>query len=135
NDISVAEYPNFALKRLSFSINSQHELQLPFQIKGNINTDFYSKRINAANEIANTSGFIDLGLQRSFWNEKLNVAFSFTDILHTNRWDNESHLPNLSNYGWGNYESRQIKFYLTYKIGKQKAQTAHQSDLDETERL
>lgn len=135
NNISLEKYPHFALKRYSFSINSQHEFQLPFQIKGNISTDFYSKRINAANEIAKSTGFVDLGLQRSFLSEKLNISISFTDFFHTNRWDNESHLPNLSNYGWGHLESRQVKFYLTYKIGKQKSITDHQSDLDETERL
>ncbi len=135
NDISLEKYPHFALKRWSFSFNSQHEFQLPFRIKGSVNTDYYSKRINAANEIAKTSGFIDVGLQRSFWEDKLNVNLSFTDILHTNRWDNESHLPDLANYGWGYFESRQIKFYITYKIGKQKSQSTHQSDLNETERL
>lgn len=135
NDISLEEYPHFALKRWSFSFNSQHEFQLPFRIKGSINTDYYSKHINAANEVAKTSGFVDLGLQRSFYDDKLNINISFTDIFHTNRWDNESHLPDLNTYSWGHFESRQVKFYITYKIGKQKSQTHHQSDLDETERL
>lgn len=135
NAISLAEYPNFALSRWSFSINSQHEFTLPFQIKGNISTDFYSRRINAANEIAKTTGFVDLGLQRNFWYDKLSVTLSFTDIFHSNRWDNEIHFPNLVSYNWGNFESHQVKLYLTYKIGKQKSNAQHQSDLNEIERL
>lgn len=134
NAISLVEYPNFALKRLSFSVNSQHEFSLPFQIKGNISTDYYSRRINAANEIAQTTGFVDVGLQRSFWQDKLAVSLAFTDIFHTNRWDNESHFPNLASYNWGNFESRQLKFHITYKIGKPK-NTTQPSELNEVERL
>lgn len=56
-----------------------------------------------------------------------------TDIFHTQRWDSESHLPNLDLYAYGNSESRQLKLNLTYQFGK--AKEAHVNELEEVQRL
>ena len=56
-----------------------------------------------------------------------------TDIFHTQRWDSESHLPNLDLYAYGNSESRQLKLNFTYQFGK--AKEAHVNELEEVQRL
>ena len=135
NVFSIPDYVSFSPQKWTFTCNSQHQFKLPWHITGEVNTNYYSNQIVNANEITKPSGFIDIGLQRSFWDNQLSVSLSFTDIFHTQRWDSESHLPNLDNYIWGYGESRQVKCYLTYKIGKQKEKISHQSDLNEAERL
>lgn len=135
NSFQIENYTSFSPSKWTFSINSQHQLKLPFKITGEINADYTTKQIANVNEIAKPSGGIDIGLQRSFLDNQLHLSFSFTDIFHTRRWDSESHLPNLDNYIWGYAESRQVKLYLTYKIGKQSSKTVHQSNLEEADRL
>ncbi|MFK8270531.1 outer membrane beta-barrel protein [Capnocytophaga stomatis] len=135
NSFQIENYASFSPSKWTFSCNSQHQFQLPWKLTGEINADYTTKQIANVNEISKPSGGIDIGLQRSFWENQLSVAFSFTDIFHTRRWDSESHLPNLDNYIWGYAESRQVKLYLTYKIGKQSQKTSHKSDLEEADRL
>ncbi|MDO5106520.1 outer membrane beta-barrel family protein [Capnocytophaga sp.] len=135
NIFQIENYIAYSPKKWTFSINSQNRIELPYKITGEVSFDYTTKQIVNANEVTKPSGGIDIGLQRNFWENQLNVSLSLTDIFHTRRWDSESHLPNLDNYIWGHAESRQIKFYLTYKLGKQSSKTPHQSSLDEAERL
>ena len=103
-----------------------------FEIKS-IRAVYNSRRLAGINEIAKSSGGIDIGLQRLFLNDRLTATFSFTDIFHTQRWDSESHLPNLDLYAYGNSESRQVKLNLTYQFGK--AKEVHTSEVEEVGRL
>ena len=133
NKGTVLEGTELHLNRWQYSLTMQNYFRLPWQLKGELTAVYNSRRLAGINEIAKSSGGIDLGLQRLFLNNRLTATFSFTDIFHTQRWDSESHLPNLDLYVYGNSESRQLKLNLTYQFGK--AKEAHVNELEEVQRL
>ena len=133
NKGTVLEGTELHLNRWQYSLTMQNYFRLPWQLKGELTAVYNSRRLAGINEIAKSSGGIDLGLQRLFLNNRLTATFSFTDIFHTQRWDSESHLPNLDLYAYGNSESRQLKLNFTYQFGK--AKEAHVNELEEVQRL
>ena len=133
NKGTVLEGSELHLNRWQYSITMQNYFRLPWQLKGELTAVYNSRRLAGINEIAKSSGGIDLGLQRIFLNNRLTATLSFTDIFHTQRWDSESHLPNLDLYVYGNSESRQVKLNLTYQFGK--AKEVHTNELEEVGRL
>ena len=133
NKGAVIEGSTLHLHRWQYSLTMQNYFRLPYQLKGELTAVYNSRRLVGINEIAKSSGGIDIGLQRLFLNDRLTATFSFTDIFHTQRWDSESHLPNLDLYAYGNSESRQVKLNLTYQFGK--AKEVHTSEVEEVERL
>jgi len=133
NKGTVLEGSELHLNRWQYSLTMQNYFRLPWQLKGELTAVYNSRRLAGINEIAKSSGGIDLGLQRIFLNNRLTATLSFTDIFHTQRWDSESHLPNLDLYAYGNSESRQVKLNLTYQFGK--AKEVHTNELEEVERL
>lgn len=133
NKGAVIEGSTLHLHRWQYSLAMQNYFRLPCQLKGELTAVYNSRRLAGINEIAKSSGGIDIGLQRLFLNDRLTATFSFTDIFHTQRWDSESHLPNLDLYAYGNSESRQVKLNLTYQFGK--AKEVHTSEVEEVGRL
>ena len=133
NKGTVLEGSELHLNRWQYSLTMQNYFRLPWQLKGELTAVYNSRRLAGINEIAKSSGGIDLGLQRIFLNNRLTATLSFTDIFHTQRWDSESHLPNLDLYAYGNSESRQVKLNLTYQFGK--AKEVHTNELEEVGRL
>ena len=133
NKGAVIEGSTLHLHRWQYSLTMQNYFRLPYQLKGELTAVYNSRRLAGINEIAKSCGGIDIGLQRTFLNDRLTATFSFTDIFHTQRWDSESHLPNLDLYAYGNSESRQVKLNLTYQFGK--AKEVHTSEVEEVERL
>ena len=133
NKGAVLEGSELHLNRWQYSLTMQNYFRLPWQLKGELTAVYNSRRLAGINEIAKSSGGIDLGLQRIFLNNRLTTTLSFTDIFHTQRWDSESHLSNLDLYTYGNSESRQVKLNLIYQFGK--AKEVHTNELEEVGRL
>lgn len=130
---TVVEGTPLHLHRWQWGATIEQRFKLPWAVKGELTGVYHSRRLTGINEIAKPSGGIDLGLQRNFMGNRLTATLSFTDIFHTQRWDSESHLPNLDVYAWGNSETRQLKLNVRYQFGKAKEE--HVSEVEEIGRL
>ena len=115
-----------------FTLMNTFRLPLKFQLE--INGAYSTKRLGAANEEMEPTGYVDLAIGRSFMKKRLNVNLSLTDLFWTNNWDNYSSFPGFKLWNWGKGESRQLKLNVSYRFGKERSKT-HLQDFKEIERL
>jgi iron complex outermembrane receptor protein len=62
---------------------------------------------------------VDVGLQRKFLNEKLNVRFVSTDIFYKSGFDGVAEFDGLTYFGSGRRDSRRVSINLSYNFGNQ----------------
>lgn len=82
-------------------------------------------------------GGLDLGVQKTIFNGKGSVKFSYTDLLHTMRWGGVSNFGNYINAN-GGWESQQLRMNLTYRFGNNQVKAARQrtqGNEDESKRI
>jgi hypothetical protein len=66
-----------------------------------------------------TSWSLDLGIQRKFLKERLNVRLSANDIFYQSGWDGVSKFNGLVSEGYGRWDARRVAVSLNYKFGNQ----------------
>ena len=134
NDIAFDEYRKFDLKGAAGIFSVQNTVRLPLRIRMEVNGAYYTKRLGASNEIMEPTGYVDVGLSRSFADRKWTVSLAMSDIFWTTRWDNYSSFEGFQLWNWSRSETRQVKLNVTYRLGRQKEQK-HVSRFDEIDRL
>lgn len=134
NDIAFDEYRAFDLDGFAGLFSIQNTFRLPWRLQMELSGSYMTRRLGASNEYIKSSGYVDIGLSRSFADKRWLVTLAMSDVFWTNRWDNSSSFSGFQLWNWGKSESRQVKLNITYKFGKQK-QTTHNSDFNEIDRL
>lgn len=111
------------VQAFTYSIFSQQTFQLPGQLTGEISGYFSGPGIWGGVFEYETSGSLNLGLQRKFLNDQLNVKISGNDLLFTTGWRGSSEFNGLVNTGRGNWDSRRVTLSLSYAFGNQKVKS------------
>jgi len=60
---------------------------------------------------------LNLGLQKKFFNDNLNVRLSANDVTFQSFWSGEANFNGLRGVGQGNWDSRFVSLSLNYKLG------------------
>jgi len=60
---------------------------------------------------------LNLGLQKKFFNDNLNVRLSANDVTFQSFWSGESNFNGLRGVGQGNWDSRFVSLSLNYRLG------------------
>lgn len=134
NDIAFDAYRAFNLDGFAGIVSLQNLIRLPWQLRLELNGAYYTKHLGASNEYVEPSGYVDIGLSRSFLDKSLTINLAVSDIFWTSRWDNSSSFSGFRLWNWGKGESRQVKLNVTYRFGRQR-ERSHQSHFDEIDRL
>ena len=134
NDISFDQYRLFNLDGFAGIFSIQNTIILPWSIQMELNGSFSTKHLGASNEYVKPSGYVDLGLTKSFANKRWTVNVAMSDLFWTSCWDNYSSFSGFRLWNWGKGESRQIKVNITYRFGKSK-ENSHNGALEELNRL
>ena len=134
NDIAFDQYRKFNLDGFAGIFSIQNTVRLPWQVQMDLNGSYITKHLGASNEHIKPSGYVDIGFSKSFANKKWTVNLAMSDIFWTNRWDNDSSFNGFQLWNWGKSESRQLRFNVTYRFGKEKS-SHHNSNFDEINRL
>lgn len=134
-NIAFDEYRHFDIDGFAGIISVQNSFRLPWDIRMELNGQYVTRRPGASNEYLKSSGYVDVGLSRSFGrSDNWMVSIAMSDIFHTIRWDNYSSFEGFELWQWGNSETRQIKLNITYRFGKQR-ENSHKSNFNEIDRL
>lgn len=133
-DIAFDSYRKFPKDAFAGIFTLMNTFRLPWKLQLEVNGSYATKRPGASNEKMNPSGYVDLALGKSFLNKRLTVNLALTDLFWTNNWDNYSSFEGFQLWNWGKGESRQIKFNISYRFGKEKS-SSHQQDFKEIDRL
>ena len=134
NDIAFDQWRKFDLDGFAGILSVQNTVRLPWRLRMELNGAYYTKRLGASNEYILPSGYVDVGLSRSFADKKWTVSLAMSDIFWTSRWDNYSSFDGFQLWNWGRSETRQVKLNVTYRLGRRK-EREHVSRFDEIDRL
>ena len=121
-----ADYENGAtidLQAFTYSIFSQHTFKLPKGFTGELSGYFSGPGIWGGVFEYQTSGAFNVGLQKRFFNDKLNVKISGNDLFFTSGWRGSSEFNGLRKTGGGNWDSRRATLSMSYNFGNQKVKS------------
>lgn len=129
------ELRRFDLDGFAGIFSVQNSFRLPWELRMELNGQYVTRRPGASNEILKSTGYVDLGLSRTFGrNDSWIISLAVSDLFHTIRWDNYSSFEGFRLWQWGNSETRQVKLNVTFRFGRRK-EGQHKSNFDEIERL
>ncbi len=105
------------LKAFTYNIFQQHTIDLPLDLKAEISGNYSGPGIWGGVFVYKSSWSLDLGLQKKFLEDRINVKISGSDLFYKSGWNGISEFNGLKSYGKGNYDSRRININLSYRFG------------------
>ncbi len=117
-----ADYGDGAIvdvQAFTYNIYQQHTFDLPAGFKGEISGYYSGPGVWGGVFLYESSWSLDLGLQRKFLQDRLNVRLSVSDLFFETGWDGYSDFNGLLAYGGGRWDSRRASLSLSYQFGNQ----------------
>ena len=111
------------ISAFTYGIYQQHTIDLPWKLKGEISGYFSGPGIWGGVFAYESSWSFDLGLQRRFLQDRLNVRISGSDLFYESGWDGVSIFDGLTSAGGGRWDSRRATISLGYNFGNQNVKT------------
>ncbi|MDO8970112.1 MAG: outer membrane beta-barrel family protein, partial [Saprospiraceae bacterium] len=115
-----ADYGNGAVvdvQAFNYVIFQQHTFDLPLELKAEVSGYYSGPGVWGGVFLYESNWGLNLGLQRKFLQERLNVRLSAEDLFYENGWDGYSDFNGLLSYGGGRWDSRRISLSLGYRFG------------------
>ncbi|MEM1324647.1 MAG: TonB-dependent receptor [Bacteroidota bacterium] len=107
------------VQAFSYTIFQQSTIDLPWQLQGEISGYFSGPGVWGGVFRYESNWSLNLGLQRRFLNDQLNVRLSADDLFFQTGWDGESEFNGLRAVGSGRWDSRRASLSLSYNFGNQ----------------
>lgn len=135
-----ADYGNGAIvdvQAFTYSIYQQQTIDLPGGFKGEVSGYYSGPGVWGGVFIYESSWSLDLGLQKKFLNDQLNVRLSASDLFYETGWDGVSEFNGLISAGGGRWDSRRISLSMSYNFGNQNVKSRRRNTglEDEAKRL
>ncbi|MEL6141049.1 MAG: outer membrane beta-barrel family protein, partial [Bacteroidota bacterium] len=111
------------VQAFTYSIFQQQTIQLPWGITGEISGYFSGPGVWGGVFEYETNWALNLGLQRRFLNDQLNVKLSGNDLFYEMGWDGFSEFNGQTSFGGGRWDSRTVALSLSYNFGNQKVKS------------
>ncbi|MCB0560219.1 MAG: TonB-dependent receptor [Lewinellaceae bacterium] len=123
NQADFGEGATVDLQAFTYSIYTQHTFALPAGFKGEVSGYFSGPGIWGGVFEYESNWSLNLGLQRKFLQERLNVRLSVNDIFYETGWDGQSTFDGLTAIGSGRWDSRRGSLSLSYRFGNENVKT------------
>ncbi len=104
----------------TYNIFQQHTFKLPHNFTGEISSYYSGPGVWGGVFEYDSNWSLDIGLQRQFFKNKLNVKLSVRDIFYETQWSGTSSFDGLVSNGAGRWDSRRGSLSLSYKFGNDK---------------
>lgn len=111
------------VQAFTYNVYQQHTITLPGGFKGEVSGWFSGPGVWGGVFEYNTSWSLNLGVQKKFLNDQLNVKLAFNDLFYESGWDGVSSFDGLISEGGGNWDSRRGSLSLSYNFGNQKVKS------------
>jgi hypothetical protein len=115
-----ADYGNGAVvdvQAFTYSVFMQHTFTLPWNLQGEVSGYYSGPGVWGGVFLYESNWSLDLGLQRKFFNERLSVRISASDLFYQTGWDGYSEFNGMLNYGSGRWDSRRFAVNVGYRFG------------------
>lgn len=107
------------LQIFSYKIYSQNFFKLGNGFNGEISGYYNGPNIFGGNFKMKPNWSMNMGLQRKFLNENLNIRLVATDIFYQSGFEGVAEFDGLTYFGNGQRDSRRVSINLTYNFGNQ----------------
>ncbi|MCC6459879.1 MAG: outer membrane beta-barrel protein, partial [Saprospiraceae bacterium] len=115
------------VQAFTYSIFQQHTFDLPFGFTAEISGYFSGPGVWGGVFVYETSWSLDLGLQRKFLQDRLNVRLGASDLFYQTGWDGYSDFDGLLSSGSGRWDSRRVSLSLGYRFGNENVKSRKRS--------
>ncbi|MFK8163233.1 MAG: outer membrane beta-barrel protein [Lewinella sp.] len=123
NQADYGENGTIDLQAFSYSFFQQQTFKLPGEFTGEISGYFAGPGIWGGVFEYGESWALNLGLQKKFLGDKLNVKLSANDIFYQSGWVGVSEFNGQRSEGNGNWDSRNVALSMSYAFGNQKVKS------------
>ncbi|MBC7422563.1 MAG: TonB-dependent receptor [Ferruginibacter sp.] len=110
----------------SFNINAENSFRLGHGFTTQLSAYYGSPFISLGTFKSKAQGFIDIGLQKKIWHDDATIKISCTDILHTLKWQGESHYDGTHIIASSTWETKQLRLNFTYRFGRTQVKQSRQ---------
>ncbi len=107
------------VQAFTYNIYQQHTFDLPAGFKGEISGWYSGPGIWGGVFEYDPSWSLNVGLQKRFLQDRLNVRLSFDDIFFETGWSGFSRFNGMYSEGRGNWDSRRGAISVSYNFGNQ----------------
>lgn len=115
------------VQAFSYSIYMQHTFPLPLGFKGEVSGYYSGPGIWGGVFVYDPSWSLDIGLQRKFLKERLNLRLTFSDLFYQSYWSGYSRFNGLYSEGSGRWDSRRAGISLGYNFGNDNVKSRQRS--------
>jgi hypothetical protein len=123
NQADYGENGTIDLQAFSYSIFQQQTFKLPAAFTFEISGYFSGPGIWGGVFEYDENWSLNLGLQKKFLNDQLNVKLSANDIFYKSGWVGRSDFNGQRSTGSGNWDSRTVALSMSYAFGNQKVKS------------
>jgi len=115
-----AEYDDGGIvdvQAFTYNMFQQHTFKLGKGYNGEVSGWFSGPGVWGGVFRYKPSGSLNLGLQKKFFNDQMNVKLSANDIFYSTGWRGGSEFNGLVSEGRGNWDSRRVSLAVSYNFG------------------
>ncbi len=127
-----ATYPDgnvIDLQAFTYNIFQQHTYKLPRGFVAELSSWFAGPGIWGGVFRYRSSYAINLGLQKRFLQERLNVKLAIQDITDQAFWNGVSEFDGLLSFGQGNWDNRRASVSVTYSFGSSEVKASRKRSI------
>ncbi len=107
----------------TYNIYQQHTFQLPAGFTAEVSGWFSGPGVWGGVFLYETTWSLNLGLQKKFFNDMMNVRLSASDIFYETGWEGASEFNGLRAEGRGNWDSRRVSLSVSMNFGNTKVKS------------
>jgi len=111
------------VQAFTYSIFTQHTFPLFQKIKGEISGYYAGPGVWGGVFEYETTWSLNLGIQRKFLNDQLNVKLAANDLFYQTPWEGVSVFGGLESFGRGENDTRRVTLSASYSFGNQKVKS------------
>ena len=115
------------VQAFTYSFYQQQTINLPWKLVGEVSGYFSGPGVWGGVFRYESNWSLDLGLQRRFLNDALNVKLSVRDLFYQTGWNGESEFNGLVSTGQGRWDSRRGSISISYRFGNQNVKSRKRS--------
>ncbi len=103
----------------TYSIYTQNTFDLPNKFKAEVSGYFSGPGVWGGVFLYESLWSLNVGLQRKFFQDRLNVRLNATDLFYQSFWEGYSEFNGLRSEGKGLSDSRRVNLSVSYNFGNQ----------------
>ncbi|RYF99101.1 MAG: TonB-dependent receptor, partial [Chitinophagaceae bacterium] len=116
NKIDFGAARKLNLRQAAGRLSLQQTFKLPYKLSAEIMAQYNSRRLTGANQFPKATSQVDLGLQRSFLDNKATLRLAYSDIYKGNQANSIQTVGGLYIRNYSYFETRQVKLNFSYRF-------------------